>query len=382
MTHAELEESLKAHIPFHTNEENRIGYIYIGDRSNSINQGTWLYVKQALDHYKETKPLFIIMELNTPGGEVFAAEKISDALKEMDTQYNIPIVAYINNWAMSAGALLAYSCRYIAVVKDASMGAAEPIQLSAEGKMETASEKVNSALRADFANRANFFGRNPYIAEAMVDKDVILVLREGKVIKLDYENQIKQEGPDKDLIVSPKGKLLTLDAEQLMKYEVADIFLEPLKLEPLTAEEKERGVWPASKSLLFTYPYFKEIPRAKIDKLSSGLENALFHAPCKSHGLIPSIFWASFRTLSRNKYTWCHTSWNGCGALSFFDPFVELCSRGDQLVGNHFAHHRRTHLISGTFCPTDIWLLGFIGILFCLVGLFGLMIPGFRICLF
>ena len=73
----------------------------------------------------------------------------------MDILYDIPIVAYINNWAISAGAMLAYSCRYIAVVKDASMGAAEPIMQSGT-TITVASEKVNSAMRSDFAARASF----------------------------------------------------------------------------------------------------------------------------------------------------------------------------------------------------------------------------------
>ena len=107
---------------------------------------------------------------------MFAAQQISDALKELDTQYGIPVVAYINNWAISAGAMLAYSCRYIVVVKDASMGAAAPVIASETGEMKEASEKINSAMRADFAGgRARFFDRNPNIAEGMVDKDLILV---------------------------------------------------------------------------------------------------------------------------------------------------------------------------------------------------------------
>src|SRR5207245_166319 len=126
-------------VPRATNE---IGHVLIDDRESGINQSTFLYVKAAMDEYKKSKPLFVILELNTPGGEVFAAQRISDALKELDTQYGIPVVAFVNNWAISAGAMLAYSCRFIVVTKDGAMGAAEP--QTVEGtKMEAASEKVN-----------------------------------------------------------------------------------------------------------------------------------------------------------------------------------------------------------------------------------------------
>lgn len=261
----DLEARLAEHIKYNPNGSNQVGLITIGDHTNAISQATWLYVKKALETYKQTRPIFIILELNTPGGEVFAAQKISDALKEFDVQEGIPTVAYINNWAISAGAMLAYSCRFIAIVKDASMGAAEPIMATQTGEMKEASEKVNSALRADFANRARFFDRNPYVAEAMVDKDVILVKREGKIIKLESETQIRSTGNDPDIIISPKGKLLTLTAEQMMEYGVADILLLPTKLPEITPEEHQAGKWPAHKMLLFQYPFFAKIPDAIVD---------------------------------------------------------------------------------------------------------------------
>lgn len=258
-----VEKKLEEHIHF-KQDENQIGYLYIGDHETAISESTWLYVKQGLEYYKKNPPIFIILELNTPGGEVFAAQKISDALKEMDTQLNIPVVAFINNWAISAGAMLAYSCRFITVVKDGSMGAAEPVLAGEGGKMESASEKVNSAIRADFGNRARFFDRNPLIAEGMVDKDLILVLRHGAVVRLDNESQIRLTGPDPDKVISPKGKLITLNGEELIEYGVADLMLLPKKLPDITPEEKTKGVWNADKMLLFQEPFFSKIPKATI----------------------------------------------------------------------------------------------------------------------
>jgi membrane-bound serine protease (ClpP class) len=259
-----VEERLQKSIRYDKQGPNTIGYLYVGDHESSINESTWLYIKQALDFYQKQPPLFIILELNTPGGEVFAAQKISDALKAIDTEHDIPVVVFINNWAISAGAMLAYSCRFITVVKDGSMGAAEPVYMGAEGKMETASEKSNSVLRADFANRARFFGRNPLIAEAMVDKDIILVLRHGKIVQLTNESQIRLTGPDPDVVVSSKGKLLTLNAEQMLNDGVADLLLPSAKLSDITAEEKNIGKWPASKMLLFQAPFFSAIPQATV----------------------------------------------------------------------------------------------------------------------
>ncbi len=178
-----------------------------------IDTSTYLYVKFALEKFRKEKAAFVVLELNTPGGEVFAAKKIAHLLHESDALYHTPVVAYINHWALSAGALLAYSCRYIAISPSASMGAAEPVMMKGES-MESAPEKIRSALRAEFANTAALFGRNPLLAEAMVDQDLLLVRREGSFVSLPEEESIRPN----DEIVSPKGKLLTLNAKQIEEF--------------------------------------------------------------------------------------------------------------------------------------------------------------------
>ena len=104
-TASTLEKRLTEHIKFSTTTPNQVGYIAIDDHSSGINESTWLFVQTSASYYKKTKPICIILDLNTPGGEVFAAQKISDALKEMDTQEEIPVVAFINNSAVSLPAL-------------------------------------------------------------------------------------------------------------------------------------------------------------------------------------------------------------------------------------------------------------------------------------
>lgn len=371
-----IEDNLKQHIKPHPSEINKIGRIAINNRSESISQATWVYVKNALDYYKKQKPLFIILELNTPGGEVFAAEKISDALKEMDTQYNIPVVAYINNWAISAGAMLAYSSRYIAVTKDASMGAAEPVLQDTSGETKSASEKVNSAFRSDFASRARFFNRNSLLAEAMVDKDLILVMRHGKITKLDNENQIRTIGPDPDLIISAKGKLLTLTAEQLIRYDVADIALEPEKLEPITAEEKEKGTWPAKKELLFQNAFFSAIPNALVDDYKMDFKTwffVLLANPVVSSALFLGMMLGFYMEMNTPGFGVAGTVALTCLGLIILSSFaLEIADWLELIVllsGLGFL------IVDLFFLPT-FGLLGAIGLVLFLAGLFGLMLPG------
>lgn len=370
-----LESMLNEHIKYNPQGPNQIGLITIGDHSSEINQSTWLYVRNALEAYKKSKPIFIILELNTPGGEVFAAQKISDALKEMDIQYNIPIVAYINNWAISAGAMLAYSCRFITVVKDASMGAAEPLTMES-GKMETASEKVNSAIRADFANRANFFGRNPWIAEGMVDKDLILVEREGKIIKVDGESQIKTAEPQPDILIKAKGKLLTLTAEQLMSYGVANLMLQPTKVEPITSIELNAGKWPAHKMLLFTYPFFAKIPQATIDVFQMDWKTrffALLAHPAVSSLLFLGMLLGFYVEFSTPGFGLPGTVGVTCLFLIILSSFALEIANWLELI--LLLTGLLIVLVELFILPT-FGLLGFIGAVFFIIGLFGMMLPG------
>lgn len=373
----QLEVRLKEHIQFDKLGPNSIGRIVIDDRTSGITQATWIYVRAALEHYQKEKPAFIILELNTPGGEVFSSQKISDALKEMDTQYGVPVVAFVNNWAISAGAMLAYSCRFIGIVKDASMGAAEPV-FAADGKMKSAPEKVNSALRADFGNRASFFDRDPKIAEAMVDKDIILVRRHGRILKLNSEEQIRKSGIEPDEIITTEGKLLTLNAEQQIEYGVADFMVLPTRLTPISDAEESAGSWPAEKSLLFSHPFFKQIPDSTIITYQMDWKTRFFSI--LAHPAVASLL---FLGMLLGFYVEINSPGFGFpGSLALICMFlIVLSSFSLQAVGwlefIFLIAGLLMILIDIMVIPT-FGILGISGAILCLMGLFGLMLPGIR----
>lgn len=243
-----LEKSMRETIKF--GEDPLVGYLSIG-MEQPISQSTVIQVQFALDYFVKRKASCIVLHLNTPGGEVFSALKIAEMLQKVDIVNKIPVIAYVDNWAVSAGALLAYSCRYIVNTETAIMGAAEPIIQSGEAP-KPASEKINSALRAEFANTASFWKRNPNIAEAMVDKDIILVVRNYELVRLEHEKQIKES----DRIISRKGKLLTLRAQEMYELAVSNAILS----REASAGDEVANVeeWPADKSPVFSLPYLKE----------------------------------------------------------------------------------------------------------------------------
>lgn len=274
----------------HLTEGSRIARIVINDRKSGISDATWLYVQSAIESFKKTRPVCVILELNTPGGEVFAAQRISNALRSLDVKEKIPVIAYVNNWAISAGAMLAYSCRFIVAAPDASMGAATPVFQTSEG-MTAAPEKVNSALRSDFANRAAFFDRNPDIARAMVDPDVILVRRNNEIMALPSADDLCKEAGKKDEILSAKGKLLTLTAEQMKEFGVADVVI-PKNIAFFPDEEIPQGT--AVRLTPFNViPGISDFPHVPVDTFQMDMKTsfvAFLASPLVSSALVFILF--------------------------------------------------------------------------------------------
>lgn len=109
----------------------------------------------------------IILEIDTPGGRLDAVLQIRDLLLATE----LPSVAFVNTTAFSAGALITIAANDILMAPGAVMGAATPV-VGDTG--ETASEKIISAVRSTFRATATERGRDPVIAEAMVDQTVAI----------------------------------------------------------------------------------------------------------------------------------------------------------------------------------------------------------------
>lgn len=157
----------------------------------TVELGLAAFVRRAV----ETNPdaAAIIFEVNTLGGRVDAAIQIRDAILEAKPR----TVAFIHPRAISAGALISLACDNVLMSEGATIGAVTPIQGGA-GQAEAVGEKMVSYMRAEMRATAEANGRRGDIAEAMVDREVVI---EGIV---------------------DKGKLLTLDTDQAIKLGMAD----------------------------------------------------------------------------------------------------------------------------------------------------------------
>lgn len=167
-----------------------------GKIDGEIGTVTSAYVKRLIAEVERRQADALFLELNTLGGRVDAAVAVRDALIDLD----IPTLVFINKRAISAGALISLACDKIAMAPGGTIGAATPI-LSGPGAEvpEAVGEKYLSYFREEMRSTAETTGRDPDIAEAMVDKDKVV------------------EG------VSEEGKLLTLTTKRALELEFADL---------------------------------------------------------------------------------------------------------------------------------------------------------------
>ena len=163
-----------------------------------VNRWYCSYIKKGLERAKEEGASLIILELDTPGGLVASALEIKNYLISSD----IPVVTFINKNALSAGALISLSTEAIYMSSGSIIGAATPVYMK-DGKIEKASEKEVSAMRAAMRSSAERTKKNVRIAEAFVDESIVLTL-------------------DKDGINLDDKTLLTLSTDEAIKVGIAD----------------------------------------------------------------------------------------------------------------------------------------------------------------
>lgn len=154
------------------------GLVYRIDVTGTVENGLAPYVARSLADATDAGAAAAYLNIDTPGGRVDAAERISDAVRGAA----IPVYAFVNPRAFSAGALIAISAEAVYMRPGAVLGAATPV----DGQGTRASEKMVSAMRAEFRAVAEERGLDPRVAEAMVDERVELpgVKRPGELLTL------------------------------------------------------------------------------------------------------------------------------------------------------------------------------------------------------
>ncbi|MDD2584610.1 MAG: ATP-dependent Clp protease proteolytic subunit [Bacteroidales bacterium] len=157
---------------------------YVIEVKEEINASSFKRISKGLKEAKELDAKYIIIHLNTYGGAVDAADSIRTTL----LNNSIPTAVFIDNQAASAGALISIACDSIYMREGASIGAATVVNQSGEPMPD----KYQSFMRAMMRSTAQANGRDPRIAEAMVDPSVYIegVIDSAKVLSFTPEEAI------------------------------------------------------------------------------------------------------------------------------------------------------------------------------------------------
>jgi len=119
---------------------------------------------------------FVLIHMNTYGGAVDAA----DSIRTRILQSKIPVIVFVDNNAASAGALISIASDRIYMRPGANIGAATVVDQTGE----VVPDKFQSYMRSMMRSTAEAKGRDPEIAQAMVDPSFEIpgIIEEGKVL--------------------------------------------------------------------------------------------------------------------------------------------------------------------------------------------------------
>jgi membrane-bound serine protease (ClpP class) len=174
--------------------------VYVITIEGMIDLGLAPFLARTIREAQAAGAAAVLLDINTFGGRVDAAVAMRDSL------VNAPVrtIAFVNQRAISAGALIALACDTVIMTKGGTIGAATPVVGGGSGETQPATEKSVSYVRSEFRATAEARKRPPELAEAMVDVDVEI----AGVIE--------------------KGKLLTLTASQAIEHKVAELTADTL----------------------------------------------------------------------------------------------------------------------------------------------------------
>jgi len=174
--------------------------IYTFDIRTNISAPSWRLTQEAFEEASTVGAELVIIQMNTYGGEVGAADSIRTKILNAP----IPVYVFIDDNAASAGALIAIACDSIYMKPGGKIGAATVVNQTGE----QVPDKYQSYMRATMRATAEAHGkdtlirgtdttlvwhRDPAIAEAMVDPRLSVrgVIDTGQVLTFTASEAMK-----------------------------------------------------------------------------------------------------------------------------------------------------------------------------------------------
>ena len=186
------------------------------------------YLYRKLEQAEAEGADLVIVEIDSPGGEVEATMRIAARLRDLSFAET---VAYIPREALSGAALLSLGADQIVIGQDAVFGDAGPIFMDEDFLFKHAPEKIRSDLARRVRDLAEKQGRSPALAEAMIDMDlVVFEVKNTETGETSYMSQAEIDASDdpetweviKPVLESRESKFLEVNGRRAVELGLAE----------------------------------------------------------------------------------------------------------------------------------------------------------------
>ncbi len=186
--------------------------VYVIPIKGEIERGLVYVIRRGVTDAVNKGADAVIFEMDTPGGRLDSTEEIIEIIDGID----VPVITFVNQQAISAGAIISLATDEIYMKPGSTIGDAMPIVMSQQEMPADRKEKMVSYVAAMVRGIAQKKGHNVELAEAMVriemefkmGKEVICP--PGELLTLTSFEAEKTYGREKTPLLS-KGSVETLD---------------------------------------------------------------------------------------------------------------------------------------------------------------------------
>ncbi|MEM9802917.1 MAG: hypothetical protein AAGA20_21510 [Planctomycetota bacterium] len=172
----------------------------------------------------------LLVAFDTPGGELTRMRQFA-ALVDEAVADGVRVIGWVDDEALSAGTWIAIACESLYVRERATIGAAQAVQLTPQG-LAPAGEKIASAYRAWVRAWAESHGRDPLLAQAMIDPgtEIRRVRVDGveRLISGVEWDDLAARGTPPELVgtIVSEGELWAITGAEAIRYGFADAIAE------------------------------------------------------------------------------------------------------------------------------------------------------------
>ncbi len=205
--------------------------VYIIPIEGEINSPQLYILRRGLKDAMRNDIDTVIIQLNTPGGRLDVTMDMMEALQN----FKGTTIAYVDNEAISAGAIIAMVTDKIYFAPTGVMGAAAAIQATGADIPETLKLKAHSYLQAKIRTATEEYRYRSDLLRAMMDKDYELIIDEqtikapGELLTLTAQEAIEHYGDPAEPLLSsgtvdsPEELLTQLNPSKTYTFEILEL---------------------------------------------------------------------------------------------------------------------------------------------------------------